>query len=861
MGGSARRPQTGTTPPSGGPLPEGAGSRPSSAFPVVCPSMVHRPGVRARRGRRTRWPPKQPRHPPSAPRCAALSRWPPAASDATSPNPVVGCVVLDAAGRIVGEGWHQRAGGPHAEVHALREAGERRPRRHRRGHPRALQPHRPHRPLRPGADRRGRRPRRVRRGRPQPDAPGRRAPPCAAAGVEVESAGCSPRRPSEVNAAWLTSVRLGRPHVTWKYAATLDGRIAAADGTSRWITSPEARADVHRLRAECRRGRRRLRHRPRRRPAPGRARRRGRRASRCGSCVDTGAAHAARRPRPGRRRAHPGRRRRGRRRRRAWPEPPRSSGCRARGRAASTCPRCWPSCTPAGSLGAAGGRPDAGGAFLAAGAGGPRRRLPRARAARRRARRPGATRVSPPSPRRCACGSTTSPRSGPTCASPPCPPARRRRSPAETGELHVHRNRRRTGRGRRRRGRCGDASRFRCAGPLVTEDAGHGDSIAVNGVCLTVVERGGRRVHRRRDGRDAEPSSLGALAAGSPVNLERPMALGGRLGGHLVQGHVDGTGTSPRGCPASTGRSSGSRCPHDLGRYVVEKGSITVDGISLTVVEAGDDALHRQPDPHHPALTTLGPQAARRPGQPGGRRARQVRRDGSLGAHRGRTGGGPVSALRLAQRRGVRGLRRAGHLVRHDRQPGRPGRLALGWRRVDAGPGRSSCSPASVLVVAYWSRAPQRRRRQAAAWSSPSPSGAGRSGGAAHGTRGGGSRSGSPPGASAPAAGRRHGARHPRRRRPVHPRPRAVRGTRGRTPTSSSAPSPRWRPGPRPGRVLVRLARGGPGGRAAGLQQRPAPSPAWSTSSTSSSSCGGCATGGCAPGVRDGPAVLEGAAA
>ena len=90
----------------------------------------------------------------------------------------------------------------------------------------------------------------------------------------------------------------------------------------------------------------------------------------------------------------------------------------------------------------------------------------------------------------------------------------------------------------------GDASRFRLRGPVVTEGAKHGDSIAVNGVCLTVVEHERRRVHRRRDGRDPRTAPASARStAGSRVNLERPMAVGGRLGGHIVQGHVDGTGT------------------------------------------------------------------------------------------------------------------------------------------------------------------------------------------------------------------------------------------------------------------------------------------------------------------------------
>lgn len=168
---------------------------------------------------------------------------------ATAPNPVVGCVILDAAGRVAGEGWHQRAGGPHAEVHALLAAGERarggtalvtlEPCNHTgRTGPcaKALIEAGVARVVYAVAD-----PNRVASGG---------AYTLRAAGVDV-AGGLLGEEAAAVNAAWLTSVRKGRPYVRWKYAATLDGRIAAADGTSRWITSAEARADVHRLRAEA----------------------------------------------------------------------------------------------------------------------------------------------------------------------------------------------------------------------------------------------------------------------------------------------------------------------------------------------------------------------------------------------------------------------------------------------------------------------------------------------------------------------------------------------------------------------------------------------------------------------------------
>ncbi|MFE2376183.1 riboflavin synthase [Streptomyces sp. NPDC059398] len=152
----------------------------------------------------------------------------------------------------------------------------------------------------------------------------------------------------------------------------------------------------------------------------------------------------------------------------------------------------------------------------------------------------------------------------------------------------------------------GDASRFRLRGPVVTEDAKHGDSIAVNGVCLTVVESGGGEFTADVMAETLNRSSLGALATGSRVNLERPMALGGRLGGHLVQGHVDGTGTVVERTPSEHWEIVKVSLPADLSRYVVEKGSITVDGVSLTVVDAGPDYFTISLIPTTLALTTLG---------------------------------------------------------------------------------------------------------------------------------------------------------------------------------------------------------------------------------------------------------------
>lgn len=151
-----------------------------------------------------------------------------------------------------------------------------------------------------------------------------------------------------------------------------------------------------------------------------------------------------------------------------------------------------------------------------------------------------------------------------------------------------------------------DASRFRLRGPLVTEGARHGDSIAVNGVCLTVVESGDGEFTADVMAETLRRSSLGALEPGSRVNLERPMAVGGRLGGHIVQGHVDGTGTVLERTPSEHWELVRVGLPAALARYVVEKGSITVDGVSLTVVEVGDDWFTISLIPTTLVLTTLG---------------------------------------------------------------------------------------------------------------------------------------------------------------------------------------------------------------------------------------------------------------
>ncbi|CDQ44126.1 MULTISPECIES: riboflavin synthase [Mycolicibacterium] len=152
-----------------------------------------------------------------------------------------------------------------------------------------------------------------------------------------------------------------------------------------------------------------------------------------------------------------------------------------------------------------------------------------------------------------------------------------------------------------------DAARFVIRGPVVTSDAGHGDSIAVNGVCLTVVEV-------RPDGaftadvmaETLNRSSLAAVGVGSRVNLERAAAVNSRLGGHIVQGHVDGTGTVVSRSPSENWEVVRMSLPAPLSRYVVEKGSITVDGISLTVSGLGPDWFEVSLIPTTLGLTTLG---------------------------------------------------------------------------------------------------------------------------------------------------------------------------------------------------------------------------------------------------------------
>jgi riboflavin synthase len=136
-----------------------------------------------------------------------------------------------------------------------------------------------------------------------------------------------------------------------------------------------------------------------------------------------------------------------------------------------------------------------------------------------------------------------------------------------------------------------DVVRLVIAGPVVVADSRHGDSISVNGVCLTVVEVTGTSFSVEMVPETLRRSSLASVTVGSRVNLERAMSNGQRFGGHIMQGHVDGTETV-------ISRTTGERTAEirftlspELGRYVVEKGSIAVDGVSLTVASVDEDSF------------------------------------------------------------------------------------------------------------------------------------------------------------------------------------------------------------------------------------------------------------------------------
>lgn len=151
-----------------------------------------------------------------------------------------------------------------------------------------------------------------------------------------------------------------------------------------------------------------------------------------------------------------------------------------------------------------------------------------------------------------------------------------------------------------------DSAVLTVRGPLVTMDATHGSSIAVNGVCLTVTGLQGDTFTVDVMAESLQRTSLGGLTPGSPVNLERAMAARDRFGGHIVQGHVDGTGRILSRTPGEHWDVVEVSCPPEVQRYLVEKGSVAVDGVSLTVFDIRTDRFAVSLIPTTLALTTLG---------------------------------------------------------------------------------------------------------------------------------------------------------------------------------------------------------------------------------------------------------------
>lgn len=160
----------------------------------------------------------------------------------------------------------------------------------------------------------------------------------------------------------------------------------------------------------------------------------------------------------------------------------------------------------------------------------------------------------------------------------------------------------------------GDGVRLTVRAPLAVSDAHHGDSIAVSGVCLTVIDQGEDWFTADVMRQTLDMSAIGAVAPGTRVNIERAMAAHGRLGGHIVEGHVDGVGTVLEIRPGAQWRVIRIGVPDDLAPLVVDKGSITIDGISLTVSDASaasepEQWLEVSLIPETLEVTTLGARA------------------------------------------------------------------------------------------------------------------------------------------------------------------------------------------------------------------------------------------------------------
>jgi riboflavin synthase len=141
---------------------------------------------------------------------------------------------------------------------------------------------------------------------------------------------------------------------------------------------------------------------------------------------------------------------------------------------------------------------------------------------------------------------------------------------------------------------------------LLADELSSGDSIAVNGACLTAVAANGDAFEADVVNQTLELTSLGPLRPGERVNLELPMRLGDRLGGHLVQGHVDGIGAVVGSTEDGFGRRLVISVPEDLRRYLVARGSVTVDGVSLTIAGVSDGSFEVALIPETLERTTLG---------------------------------------------------------------------------------------------------------------------------------------------------------------------------------------------------------------------------------------------------------------
>jgi riboflavin synthase len=157
------------------------------------------------------------------------------------------------------------------------------------------------------------------------------------------------------------------------------------------------------------------------------------------------------------------------------------------------------------------------------------------------------------------------------------------------------------------------AARLRLRVPRDVADLTPGESLAVDGVCLTVVAAEGETVAADLSAETLRRTTLGRLRPGARVNLERPLAASGRFGGHVVQGHVDGVGTITRVDREGDGRWMEVSLPAGLARFVVEKGSLAIDGVSLTVAAVQEGRCAVSLIPHTMAITTLG---GKQPGDP-----------------------------------------------------------------------------------------------------------------------------------------------------------------------------------------------------------------------------------------------------